>query len=266
MAESSERLVVPTASERKFSAKSAISVTLWTRLWFIWFAIVTSLATFPAALGQVLSHQVAPTARNFKRWAKFWATMILGGTGVRVQLKEQGKIDQEQPYIFVANHQNTLDIMALAAHLPYPFGFVAKVELSRVPVLGIAMRNSASIFIDRSDPRKSLASIQHAGRRIREGNSVLLFAEGTRSFTPQLQPFKKGAFVLAVEAGIPMVPITLLNSYQFMDERRLVGRPGTIQCIVGTPISVEGKRRRDIPALMEEVRDQMEQALAEMKR
>lgn len=236
--------------------------SLRTRLWFAWFACVALCVTVPMSVAQVVGHQFRPTARNFKRWSGRWARAILWATGIRVEVEEVKPLEAEAPFLFVANHQNTVDILALAAGLPYPFGFVAKQELADVPMLGFALRNSASIFIDRSDPRRSLASMQEAGRRIRAGNSVLVFPEGARSYGPALLPLKKGAFVLAIEAGVPLVPVVLLDAYRLMDERVWAGRPGTVHLIVGRPLSTAGCRRRDVPALIDAARAQMEALLA----
>lgn len=243
-------------------AAPAVAARWWHRLWFAWFGLVALLVTIPSSLIQMATHYVRPTARNFKRWASLWGRTILRATGLRVQVEEHVPLDPARPYVFVANHQNLLDILALADALPYPFGFVAKAELERVPFLGFAIRHSASVFIDRSDPRRSVASLQRAGERIRAGNSVLIFPEGVRSYAPDLQPLKKGAFAVAVEAGVPLVPVTILNAYRFMDERHYAVRPGRIRIVVGTPIPMEGRHRRDIPEVMAQVQAQMEAELA----
>lgn len=238
-----------------------IRPSLGTRLWFGWAGLVALLVTIPLSTIQIVSHLFAPTARNFKRWAGLWGRLVLGGCGMRVQVEQRVPLDPEQPYVFVANHQNALDILALAGYLPAPFGFVAKAELARVPFLGFAIRQSASLFIDRSDPRRSLESMQRAGRRIRDGTSVLIFAEGARSYGASLLPFKKGAFILAVEAGVPLVPVTLVDAYRLLDERRYAARPGTIHMVVGEPLPMAGYRRRDLPAIMEAVKQQMRAVL-----
>src|SRR5690606_18143040 len=217
------------------------------RLHFVWFAIVATLWTVPMAIIQLVSHRFAPTAQNFKRNARWWAHTILTLSGIRVHVTDRARLDPARPYVFVSNHQNLLDILALSAALPYPFGFVAKQELARVPFLGFAIRNSASVFIDRSDPRRAIESLKQAGERIRGGNSVLLSVEGTRSHGPTLQPFKKGAFAVAVEAGVDMVPVIIQDGFRCMDERRRLMRAGTIHVVVGEPIGLQGKTRRDIP-------------------
>lgn len=214
------------------------------------------------AVAQLVSHQFDPSARNFKRCSGLWARVILRLSGIRVDVHDRARLDPEQPYVFVSNHQNLLDILALSAALPYPFGFVAKEELARVPFLGFAIRNSASVFIDRSDPRSAVNSLKKAGERIRSGNSVLLFAEGTRSFSDRLQPLKKGAFAVAVEAGVAMVPVVIRDAYRLMNEQQRLMKAGTIHITLGEPIPLNGKTRRDIPKLMRITRERLEAELA----
>lgn len=235
--------------------------TLLSRIHFAWFAVVAALWTVPMAILQMISHQFVPTAQNFKRNARLWGGGILALSGIRVEVVDHAEIEIGRPVVFVSNHQNLLDILALSAALPYPFGFVAKEELSRVPFLGFAIRNSASVFIDRSDPRRAVTSLREAGERIRGGNSVLLFAEGTRSYCRELQPLKKGAFAVAVEAGVEMVPVTVVDGYRLMNERDKLLRSGTIHVVVSEPISLEGKTRRDIPELMETTRERLARPL-----
>lgn len=235
----------------------------WSRALFLWFWIWVVIVMIPMSLVQLVSHRIWPTARNFKRNAALWGRLILrGGAGIRVEVEQRAELDPSRPYVFVANHQNSLDIMALTEALPYPFGFVAKSELANVPFLGLAIRHSASVFLDRSDPRRSVASLRAAGERIRGGNSVLVFPEGSRSHAPRLLPLKKGAFMLAVEAGVPLVPVTLLGASRLMNERRWAVRPGRMKLVVGRPIDMAGKHRRDIPAIMAEVEAQMNEELA----
>lgn len=236
--------------------------TVAARLHFLWFAVVAALWTIPISVFQLVTHQFQPTARNFKRTARAWGRVILTLSGLRVRVRDRSRIDSDRPCVFVSNHQNLLDILALSAALPYPFGFVAKAELARVPFLGLAIRNSASVFIDRSDPRSAVSSLREAGERIRGGNSVLMFVEGTRSRGPELQPLKKGAFAVAVEAGVPMVPVTIIDAYKRMDEARRLLRGGTIHIDIGEPISLEGMTRRDIPDLMATTRERLSAQLA----
>lgn len=247
---------VPSASSEHDLPPSTLGGRV--RFWVgaLWLGVVTIVFSFV----QFVSHQFNPTARNFKRWATPWGRLILRGFGVRVEVEEQEELDPEAPYVFVANHQNLLDIFALAAAVPYPFGFVAKAELARIPFLGFALRHSACLFVDRGDPRRALQSLKEAGRQIRDGHSVLMYPEGSRSHSPQLLAFKKGAFRLAVEAGVPIVPVTVQGAHRLLDERTHTARPGTMRIVVGRPLPTS-EPEEDIPALISTVREQMGAAL-----
>ena len=234
------------------------AVSRGNRLRFGWGMAWLALVTVPFSLVQIAAYQRDPTARGFKRWARRWGRAVLGGLGIRVAVERRAALEPGRPYVFAANHQNLLDVLMLAEALPYPFGFVAKAELEDVPFLGLAIRNSACLFIDRRDPRRMIESMRAAAGRIREGNSVLIYPEGERSYGPVMKPFLKGAFALAVEAGVPVVPVTTVDAYRLMDERRRVLRPGTARVVVGAPIPTEGLYRRDLPCLMADVRAQME--------
>lgn len=243
---------------RTDGAEGGVEPTFLTRLHFFWFIIWALLWTIPYALAQIIGHTFRPDTKNFKLWSGLWGRTLLLFGGIRVRVEEDVALDPDTPYVFLSNHQNLLDILALSGHLPYPFGFVAKKELAKVPFLGLAIRNSACIFLDRSDPRKAVESLKKAGDRIRSGMSVLLFPEGTRSYRPELQPLKKGAFMLAVEAGVPIVPVVMVDGYRLMNEKTKASRPGTITLRLRAPIGIEGMTRRDVPALIERLEAEMD--------
>ncbi|GIV62236.1 1-acyl-sn-glycerol-3-phosphate acyltransferase [Rhodocaloribacter litoris] len=228
-------------------------MTWRTRLFALWALLWSAAMTVIFAVGFLVSNVFRRRAETFRWWARWWGRAILLGLGVRLRVEKRGRLDPDRPYVFAANHQNALDIPILAAALEHAFGFVAKAELEKVPFLGAAIKHSPSVFVDRSDPRRSLESIRRAGRRIRDGNSVLIFPEGERSYSGQMGRFKKGAFVLAVEAGVPLVPVTIRNGFTVLDERRRVARPGLVHVVVGEPIPLEDRTRRDIPGLMDEL-------------
>lgn len=251
---------VPEDSARAVRADGVPDPSAGTRLWFGWSLAWISAVTIPFSFLQVATHRRWPTAANFKRNAARWGRTILRGMGVSVDVTQRAPLGAGRPYIFISNHQNLIDILALAAALPHPFGFLAKAELARVPFLGMALRNSASVYIDRSNREKAIESLRAAGRQIRGGHSVLFFAEGARSYGPDVQPFKKGAFHVALEAGVPVVPVTVLDSYRLMDERGYAARPGTVHMVVGTPIDVSGCA--SVGQIMRPVRAQMEAELA----
>lgn len=231
--------------------------TLWTRLAFGWTAVWAALVTAPCTGALLVHNAFRPTTRTFKWWATLWAYLLLSGAGIKVRAEVRGRLTPGEPAVFVANHQNALDIPVLLVGIPHPFGFMAKTELRRVPLIGAVLKRTACLFVDRSDARRAVRSMREAAEHIRSGHAVLVFCEGARSFGPALLPFRRGAFLLAVEAGVPIVPVTLTDNYRLLDERRAVGRMGTARVVVGAPIPTTGRGRADVPALMEEVRAAM---------
>ncbi|MEM1041153.1 MAG: lysophospholipid acyltransferase family protein [Bacteroidota bacterium] len=240
-------------------------VSLGKRLRFFWgapWAFGVMSFCFAGYLTQrALGHFTASPAEPFKRWSTRWARAVLGLVGIRLDVTMRTELDPEEPVIFVVNHQNELDILTVLAGIPVPFGFMAKAALRKVPVLGSVLEESVCLFVDRSDPRRAVQSMKEAAARIREGNSVLVFCEGERSFSRRLLPFLRGAFVIAVEAGVPLVPVTVLDNYRLLDERRLLACGGTAHLVIGEPIPTEGKSRADVSTLMEEVRSVMQAEL-----
>lgn len=236
------------------TAEDVLPATSRTRLAFGTVGAWGALVTVPMSLGQVAGHARSPTTRTFQRWAGRWARAILAAGRIRVRLDDRAHLDPvDGPYVFVCNHQSALDILVLAAALPYPFGFAAKAELGEVPFLGRAIRQSPSVFVDRRTPRRAVETVKEAGERIRAGMSVLVFPEGRRSYRAEPLPLERGAFMIALEAGVPLVPVVLFGSYRVLDERRQAFRPGTVGVAVHPPIETAGLTRHDLPALMARV-------------
>lgn len=151
-------------------------------------------------------------------WAtQSWARAILRGSGVPVAVCGGDHVRSDRARIVVANHVSWYDIFILAAVLPRPLHFVGKKELDRIPFFGRAWRAAGHISIDRSDRRSAVKSLDAAGERIRAGaGTVIIFAEGTRSRDGRLQRFKKGAFGLANQIGVPVVPATITGSFDVL--------------------------------------------------
>jgi 1-acyl-sn-glycerol-3-phosphate acyltransferase len=252
---------VPAATLHAPTEHGLPRVSFWTRLHFVWALLFTAVALVPCTIAVLVHNAVRPSVRTFKGWATLWARLVLAGAGVKVESEVRAELKRGEPAVFVANHQNELDIVTLLAGIPYPFGFMAKAELRRVPFLGSVLKRTACLFVDRSDARRAVQSIREAAERIREGTSVLVFCEGARSFSKDLLPFLRGAFVLAVESGVPLVPVTIIDNYRLLDERRAVGRVGTVRMVVGEPIAMAGRTRADVPALMAEVEAAMQAEL-----
>jgi 1-acyl-sn-glycerol-3-phosphate acyltransferase len=177
-----------------------------------------------------------------------WARVLLFLSGARVRLEGLERVDWGHPVILVANHQSWFDVFALTAHLPPRARFVAKEELARIPVFGPAWRACGHISVDRGDRSRAIASIEEAGSRVRDERlAVIFFPEGTRSPDGRLRAFKKGAFVLAIQTGVPVVPVGIAGTRSIMPKGSLRIHPGEIRIRVGEPIQVRdwAMTRRD---------------------
>jgi 1-acyl-sn-glycerol-3-phosphate acyltransferase len=150
-----------------------------------------------------------------------------------------------QPVIFMSNHESQMDPPVLIAALPLPAVYIAKQELKYLPFIGWAAWAAGVIFIDRRDRERALRSIHDAALQIRGGKSVVIFPEGTRSRTGQLLPFKKGGFALALDAGVPIIPIATVGGFQVLPRGTLRFRPGRYLVLVGEPVDPADHPDRD---------------------
>jgi len=179
--------------------------------------------------------------------------------GVDVTVDGSEQIEEGRTYILMANHQGAFDIFALLAYLPVDFKWVAREEIFRIPIIGWAMRAAGYISIDRRGRKKAIQSIEKAVAKIREGTSVLVFPEGTRSPDGRIHDFKKGGFTLAVKAGVPVLPISIRGSREVLPRGSLRVKGGRIRIIVGQPIRTDQRGPAARQALMGEVRQAIEE-------
>jgi len=138
--------------------------------------------------------------------------------------------------VVVANHQTGFDIFLLYAHLDIEFKWIMKKELRRLPFIGYASEKVGHIFIDRSSPRAAIRCLDEARRKLTGGSSVLIFPEGTRSGTFEMRPFKRGAFKLALELDLPILPVTIVNSWQIKRRGFLNIVPGRAALVIHPPV------------------------------
>ncbi len=201
------------------------------------------------------------------RQPRGWARVLLWCSGVDVVLENEGVIDADRPQILVANHASWYDVLALVGSMPGRTLFVAKKEIADVPVFGPALKACGHIFIDRKDRNRAVESLAEARRRLEEESpTIIMFPEGTRSATGDLQPFKKGAFVLGLQTGVDIVPAAIVGSREVMKKGSLLVRPGKITVRFGEPISVEGLTLESRSELTERAREALLQLQAEVAR
>ncbi|HET6679780.1 MAG TPA: lysophospholipid acyltransferase family protein [Gemmatimonadaceae bacterium] len=194
-------------------------------------------------------------------WApRVWARSLLwlGGTTVRVH--DDGLVHDDTPRVFVSNHVSWFDVLALASVLPR-YRFVGKAELLRVPLFGAAAQRAAMIPIERENRKSAFESYRKAGESIRAGASVVVFPEGTRGTSYTLRPFKKGPFVLAVAAHVPVVPTIVHGTIHVLPRGSLWLRRGTVDIHLLQPIETEGLEYEDRDGLSREAHRRMADAL-----
>lgn len=186
--------------------------------------------------------------------SRLWAPALIWISGSRFEVEGGEAIDWDRPHLFVMNHQSSLDIPAGLAAIRSPIRFVAKRALGFVPVLGWYMHATKMILVDRSRGAQAVATIQTAAHRLREGANILIYPEGTRSEDGRILPFKKGPFVVAIEAQVPIIPIAVHGTAQVMPRGSFRVRPGHIRVKFGAPIPTRGLTSEARDELLRQVR------------
>jgi 1-acyl-sn-glycerol-3-phosphate acyltransferase len=176
----------------------------------------------------------------YDREPRDWARHLLRATGLPVEVTGLERLDPDRPCVFAANHASFVDVWVLLGCLPGSLRFIAKQELLAIPLFGSALRATGQIAVDRQRLEAATQSYAEAARDVRGGRSVIVFVEGTRSRTGRVQELKKGAFVLAIEAGVPLVPVYLLGTHRVLPRGSLWLRRGVVGLVVGEPMSTEG--------------------------
>jgi 1-acyl-sn-glycerol-3-phosphate acyltransferase len=225
--------------------------------------LVGFTATAIAASAVIIITLVAPSSRLVDRIVRAWARVVLWSGGVRLEVVGLEHVDPATSYVVASNHQSTFDIMAHFLALPIPIRFLAKKELFDVPLLGWALRRLHMVPVDRFTGRKVYAEIeQDSASTIAQGNSIIVYPEGTRTTTGDLLPFKNGAFYIAVRSGLPVLPTTIGGSFEAWLPRAKIIRGGRVTVVIGRPVSTKGLTIDDAPRLRDEVRSIIEDTLA----
>jgi 1-acyl-sn-glycerol-3-phosphate acyltransferase len=171
-------------------------------------------------------------------WASFGARWWLRLSGVRIKVRGLELLDPKQPYVFVSNHRSYLDTAAIFVYTGRRIGVLAKKELLKVPVLGVGMGFVNVMAIDRTNRESAIRTTEAAAKRIQSGVSFAVFVEGTRAKPGELLPFKKGAFYMARQAGVPVVPVAIKNSDVLMGKGTGEARAGTIEMVLMSPVEM----------------------------
>ena len=248
-------------SERHPAIKDEERGSLLTRL--LSYCFFVPLVYFYTAFMGTLSLLASLFDRGgrIQHWfATNWSRMILKTGNICIQVEGLEHLDPDRPAIYAANHLSAVDIPVLYAKLPVHFRIMAKKELFRYPFLGWHLKRSGQIPIDPGDARASLRSLNRASESLRHGTPLVVFPEGGRSATGQLQEFMGGAFYVAIRAQAPVVPIALVGTYEVLPMNSFHAIPGPVELIIGKPIPTHGMRVRD----MDRLANQTRQVIADM--
>jgi 1-acyl-sn-glycerol-3-phosphate acyltransferase len=229
----------------------------------LWVFINLAVVTPPLSAVIVLASLFRSTPQHiYDRIPRMWTRWMLKVSGVKVVVVGAEHIAPGRPQILLSNHVSWYDVLALAAVVPKRYRFVGKQELARVPLWGRAWQASGHIAIDRGDTQRAVDSLDRAGRLIRKDRSaIIIFPEGTRSATGELQQFKKGAFMLALHSGIEIIPVAVQGTHSIMTRSSWRVRSGRIIVRFGRPIASAGHTAATRDDLIARVRDEIQSML-----
>ena len=209
--------------------------------WRTVFYLIPAITVYTVVLGTLsIGSSLFQSSGRFAHWcARTWSRLILATTGVHVDVSGLERLESDRAYVFVANHQSIYDIPIVFWSLPYQIRIIAKESLGRFPFLGWHLRRTGHILVDRRHPNRA-AIFGRASKLMKDGLSLIVFPEGTRSRDGRVAPFKGGSFYLALEAELPVVPISIVGSRHVMLKGRLATYPGRVKLIVHAPIDTTG--------------------------
>jgi 1-acyl-sn-glycerol-3-phosphate acyltransferase len=228
----------------------SIVYTLQTLIIVVWFILVTVVIGSVVIVCSFFSR----TGNGPHLLARFWANSILWVGRIKITVTGTEKLDPDQSYIYMANHQSNADIPLLLGRLPVQFRWLAKAELFKIPIFGQALRGVGYISIDRSNRKSAFESLERAARSIRNGTSVLVFPEGTRSRDGRILPFKKGGFVLSVDSGVPIVPIIIRGTRDILSKGHFMIRPAPVTMEIMDLVETADYTRKSKDQLLDRIR------------
>lgn len=229
------------------------AVALFYAPWALLVVLPWLVAT--TAAGAVLVFLLSFVGNDLGMWVGVqWSRALAAVNFTRVSLRGADRAPRGRACVIVCNHQSHFDVLALLSRWRHPYRFVMKEELRRVPFLGWGCGILGMVFLDRSNRERAIASLQAARPLLDRGVSILFFAEGTRSRDGRMRPFKKGAFALALDAGMPILPVSVSGGHRVLPGRSFVLLPGHMTVTIHEPVPTAGLSVEDRDALMERVR------------
>ena len=193
--------------------------------------------------------------------ARWWCRLVAWSIFARIRVHGVQHVRPDQPYVYTANHSSLIDTPALFAYLPHPFRIMAKRELFYVPFMGWHLWTAGHFPIDRRNARKTVASLRRVIEGVRNGRSLAVFPEGTRTPDGRLQAFQSGVFKIAVKAGVPIVPVTIRGTFELLPKTTLAPRPGRVDVMLGEPIDTTDYNDKRLDDLIARTKAVIQQTL-----
>lgn len=223
----------------------------------VWAAI--GLLTVGFGVPAIFAAYLPPRGDWFLRFARGWARSVLAVSGISVEVLHRERLPRSGSFVVAANHESFADVVVLLARLPLNVRFLAKRSIFRVPVLGWSIAAAGFIPVDRGERSGGGATLEAALGRLRDGRSLVIFPEETRTRTGELLPFKKGAALLALRAGLPLLPVGLAGTRRILPRESLVMSPGRVALCPGEPIETTGARTAERRDLTERLKERIEE-------
>ena len=231
--------------------------------WRTVFFLIPAIGVYTIVLGtlSILSSLWDRSGDFGHRCARTWSSLILKTTGVRVSVRGLDRLDPQRSYVLAVNHQSIYDIPILFASLPMQLRIVAKASLGSFPFLGWHLQRTGHLLVDRKNPGADI--VEKMKRLVGESHSLIVFPEGTRSVDGRVGRFKKGSFVVAIDAQLPIVPVSVAGSRHVMGKGQLTVRPGDVRVTIHEPIPTAGVTRQQVIEFGNQVRDVVRGAVDE---
>ncbi|MCB1583507.1 MAG: lysophospholipid acyltransferase family protein [Marinicella sp.] len=230
---------------------------------YVWLFVYPFSWTLTAVVAIIISVLSILGAAEFagRYVARPWGKIILWVTPVKLQIEGIEHLEPNQSYVVIANHQSTYDILVLYGYLPLDFKWVMKIELRKVPFIGFACEKMGHIYVDRRNRQASIKAMQEAKQKLVDGTSLVFFPEGTRSHGKQLKTFKKGAFRMAQDLQLPLLPTSISGADEVLPSGGLMITPGKIKLTFHAPIDIQTINESGIDAVMSQARESIASAI-----
>jgi len=189
------------------------------------------------------------TRLSFTLWVRLWGRVFCTLTPLRIRVRGLENIAPNQPYVLVANHASQYDIPIIAGWLPLDIKWVGKMELKNTLIVGTAGKALGAVWVDRANKEAAIQSLEGVKSRLTGSTSIIFFPEGTRSKIGKMLPFKRGAFVMAKDLALPVLPISVVNSDQILPSGAWLPRAGTVELCIHPAIPVAEVAQLPLPDL-----------------